>query len=84
MKQAEIIILMVMLFGVFCMARHRRCPPGIWCLKNDDEGKAKLAKRENLNESNKRGFRRINGAKKDDADKNMDIVREFEGYFYNY
>ena len=82
MSRTGIIVLLVVFLGAICAARQ--CPTGIWCY--DDEIKAKLARREETarNREPKNAYRRINGAKKSDAVNNVDIEREFEGYFGNY
>ena len=83
MSRTGIVVLMVVFLGVICAASGSNCRPGIWCI--DDEIKAKLARRETAKDRDlKNGYRRINGAKRSDAVNNVDVEREFEGYFANY
>ena len=79
-----IVFLIVVFLGVLCTGEGSRCRPGIWC--NNDEIKAKLARREEITRDRelKHGYRRINGVKRGYAANNIDIEREFKGYFGNY
>ena len=79
-----IVFLLVVLLVVLCSGERPNCRPGIWCGR--DETKAKLARREGINEDRelKHRYRGINWMKRGDRANNADIKRQFEGYFPNY
>lgn len=82
MKPIGIVVLLVICLGVLCSG-DKRCRPGIWCSRKNDDIKAKAGRRERIDGDRDSKFH-YRGMKSDDAENRGDIEREFEGYFEDY